>query len=150
MNGYSLLRLDRAKRKGGGVLCYVKDELNLQQIVLRSNSNRDRELIWFKCKHLKISQMFYYCVIYHPPKPIYDSNELINDLLSDIEDLAVSDPGAIISIVGDLNNLDHSRLEAEAGLVQLVQDVTHGKRILDKLLTNNADFVLNQSHYIHH
>ena len=60
--------------------------------------------------------MFYYCVIYHPPKPIYDSNELINDLLSDIEDLAVSDPDAIISNVGDLNNLDHNRLEAEAGL----------------------------------
>ena len=53
--------------------------------------------------------------------------------------MAVADPDAIISIIGDLNSLDHSKLEAESGLVQLVHDVTHGKNILDKFLTNNPD-----------
>ena len=86
-----------------------------------------------------MSCTFYYCIIYHPPKPIYDSKDLISDLMSDIEDLACADPEATISIIGDLNNLDHSKLESESGLVQLVQDVTHGKRILDKFLTNNVD-----------
>ena len=86
-----------------------------------------------------MSCTFYYCIIYHPPKPIYDPDDLISDLMSDIEDLACADPEAIISIIGDLNNLDHSKLESESGLVQLVQDVTHGKRILDKFLTNNGD-----------
>ena len=35
--------------------------------------------------------------------------------------------------------MDHSKLENESGLVQLVKDVTHGKRILDKFLTNNSE-----------
>ena len=106
---------------------------------LRSCSNAKYEVLWFKCKHPKMASMFYYCVIYHPPKPIYDSKELIDDLMNDIDDLAVADPDAIISIIGDLNDLDHSKLENESGLVQLVKDVTHGKRILDKFLTNNSE-----------
>ena len=59
--------------------------------------------------------------------------------MNDIDDLAIADPDAIISIIGDLNDLDHSKLENESGLVQLVKDVTHGKRILDKFLTNNSE-----------
>ena len=139
-SGYSLIRQDRSKRKGGGVLAYIKNELKAERITTsRSCSKELYELIWFKCAHLKMSCKFYYCLIYHPPKPLYDSKELINDLISDIEDIAVADPDAIISIIGDLNSLDHSKLEAESGLVQLVHDVTHGKNILDKFLTNNPD-----------
>ena len=140
ISGYDLIRQDRSKRKGGGVLAYIKNELKAERITTsRSCSNELYELIWFRCTNLKMSCKFYYCLIYHPLKPLYDSKELISDLICDIEDIAVADPDAIISIIGDLNSLDHSKLEAESGLVQLVHDVTHGKNILDKFLTNNPD-----------
>ena len=129
IDGYCLLRQDRPNRKGGGVLAYVKNDLLAERLsFLRSCSNAKYEVLWFKCKHPKLAFMFYYCVIYHPPKPIYDSKELIDDLMNDIDDLAIADPDAIISIIGDLNDLDHSKLETESGLVQLVKDVTHGRK----------------------
>ena len=81
-------------------------------------------------------QSFFYCTVYHPPKPVYKSDNLINALLADIEDICTKYPGSVISIVGDFNKLDITKLETEAGLVQLVSEPTHGKNILDKFFTN--------------
>jgi hypothetical protein len=59
--------------------------------------------------------------------------------LGDVEDIAAKYPGSIIGLVGDLNHLNTDRFENEAGLMQLVKDITHEKSILDKFLTNRPE-----------
>ena len=69
----------------------------------------------------------------------YDDSELIGQLLSDIEYIALNNARAIISIIGDVNHLNVTRFETEAGMIQLVQEATHGKNVLDKFITNRPD-----------
>ena len=95
------------------------------------------ELLWFKCSLSGVSSSLIYCVLYHPPKPIYDSDQLIDDLVADVKGLALVYPDAVISIIGDLNDLEHGRLENESGMEQLIHDVTHGRRTIDKFLTTH-------------
>ena len=100
------------------------------------NLEKNFEFFWFCCKVISSDSKFFNCTVYHPPKPVYKSDNLINALLTDIEDICTKYPGSVISIVGDFNKLDTTKLETEAGLVQLVSEPTHGKNILNKFFTN--------------
>ena len=112
------------------------------------------EFFWFSCRHQSNNLNYFYCVIYHPPpRPqsaklnklpdyFYEDISLIEQLLGDVEDIAISNPGAVISIIGDINHLDTSRFESEAGMTQLVRNVTHQSNILDKFITNQPDLFL--------
>ena len=59
-----------------------------------------------------------------------------NQVNDQVNDICTKYPGSVICIVGDFNKLDTTKLETEAGLVQLVSKPTHGKNILDKFFTN--------------
>ncbi|MFZ2538516.1 MAG: reverse transcriptase family protein [Oscillospiraceae bacterium] len=119
---------------------FVKDSVRPQRYVPVSfdDDGSGFEYLWFCCKD-NSNYEYFYCVLYHPPKPNYDSHALINRLVLEMDDIAVSHPGAVINILGDFNNLDHLRLDTEVGLTQIVKDITHGNRILDKFFTTQPE-----------
>ena len=53
-----------------------------------------------------------------------------------VEEVLAMNSNAVVVIAGDLNQLNHSELEVDFGLAQLVQQNTS---ILDKFLTNRPD-----------
>ena len=123
------------------------------------NSNRklyrlnNYDLLWFSCQHEALQDYsFHYCLLYLPPPSTivvsYDATLLVDELISDIELFTNSGDNVVVCLVGDLNSLDHSRLETELGMSQIVRDITHGKRILDKFLTTHPDNVCGWGMYI--
>ena len=57
--------------------------------------------------------------------------------IADVEGLVLAYTDAVITIIGDLNDLEHGRLETESGMEQLIHDITHGRRTIDKFLTTH-------------
>ena len=78
-------------------------------------------------------------LLYHPPKPIYDSSDFVTRLFNDVEELSCQYPQAVLYITGDFNKLDITRQSNDAGLTQIVQTVTHERHTPDIFLTNRED-----------
>ena len=87
---------------------------------LAGKQEKQFKFFWFCCKSISSDLKFFYCTVYHPPNPVYKCDNLINAILTDIEDICTKYLGSVISIVGDFNKLDTTKLETEAGLVQFV------------------------------
>jgi len=74
--------------------------------------------------------------LYHPPKPKYKDQELI-DFLSNLADTFLEEnPDSTIICGGDLNKLDILQLSSSTGLTALVKFPTRKQAILDQCLTN--------------
>jgi hypothetical protein len=81
------------------------------------------------------------CACYHPPRPKYDSKELLKILVDDLGEITFRNPNAVAVIIGDFNSLNTDMLTYDCGL-SLVNDpdaYTHGYRILDKRLVSQPD-----------
>ena len=121
IDGYTLYRRDRARRRGGGIAMYVNDRCQ-SKVLLTSNSVKGamvgHELMWLEIR--KKGQTYIVGLLYHPPKPIYDSKEFAISLSNDIEELSCQYPHAVIYITGDFNQLDISKLCSDCGLTQTV------------------------------
>jgi len=95
LEGYTLYRRDRARRRGGGIAMYVNDRCQ-SKALLTSNSVKGatvgHELMWLEI--IKKGQTYIVGLLYHPPKPIYDSKEFVTALSNDIEELSCQYPHA--------------------------------------------------------
>ena len=78
--GFTYLRKDRLKRRGGAVCAFVKHELNAKRIDVRSTMQLTENL-WFRVT-LAVGLVINLCACYHPSKPVYDS-AAFRDLLFD-------------------------------------------------------------------
>ena len=85
------------------------------------------------------AQIYVVGLLYHPPKPIYDSSDFVTRLFNDIEELCCQYPQAVLYITGNFNKLDITRQSNNAGLTQIMQTVTHGRHTPDLFLTNRED-----------
>ena len=135
IENYTLFRRDRVKRKGGGVACYIKNNLeaNIWKI---ENEPRDYEILWIKIKE-KESTIFAGS-IYHPPKPNYKEEELINYLEKTITDIKIQYPNADFIVAGDINRLPKDIISERTGLVPLIRDPTRGANTLDQIFTSKS------------
>ena len=98
--------MDRRKRRGGGVCVYVREHINISRVQF-SNVLLGAEFIWLKffvdeppCS----STAVYICCCYNPPKPVYNSQDLVNMLWGNCEEIVYII--IIIVIAGDLNRLN--------------------------------------------
>ena len=71
--------------------------------------------------------------IYHPPKA--NNAEMLDYLVSTMDEVTRTHPQTGIMLLGDLNQLPDSQLKSYP-LQQLVNSATHGNAILDKIYTN--------------
>lgn len=137
INDYNIFRLDRVKRKGGGVCFYVRKNIICNIIIFPSVQNVKFELFWIRCVFKNIVYSIACC--YHPPKPQYTPPSLIDKLIQDIEHVIGCDDASVILVAGDFNQLNTAALEDEIGLSQLVECNTHGEHLLDKVFCNRPD-----------
>ena len=142
IDGYTLHRNDRSGRRGGGITVCVKERYN-SSILLTANSHSGKllghELMWLRIS--KNAQIYIFGLVYHPPKPIYDSHDFTVKLFNDIDELSCIFPQATFYITGNFNRLDITKQSIDAGLTQIVQSTTHGRHTLDLFLTNREYIV---------
>ena len=92
-----------------------------------SSDNRQFELLWIRVGNLFIA------VLYHPPKPLYSAEDLLNYIEDCVEEVSREFPSAHIVIAGDMNQLPNDDLVECTSLTQIVQQPTRGANILDRL-----------------
>ena len=80
--------------------------------------------------------VIYADVVYHPPDPVYDPDELTEHLSDGLETLQTNNPGCRIILAGDINQFKLKTLMHQFSLSQLVKKSTRGNNILDVFLTN--------------
>ena len=84
--GYQLFRRDRLGRKGGGVAVYVRSELETLELTFKGD-NTAFELLWIKVhcgtKDVVIG------ALYHPPKPCYQTESLLDYIETTLDEIAV-------------------------------------------------------------
>jgi len=117
-------------------VCIYRTLLNAACVQL-DRSLANAEFIWVKFSVSGVDA--YLCCCCHPPRPTYNSHDLLNILCGHVEQILEKDCDSVIIISGDLNKLNCSVLESDYGLCQLVQQNTRGLAILDKFLTNRPD-----------
>jgi len=96
--GYTLFRRDRLKRRGGGVAVYARASL---QVSLWTFSADDStyELLWVKAANVFLG------VLYHPPRPNYTAESMLNYLEADVDEITNVCPAAEIVLFGDFNQI---------------------------------------------
>jgi len=136
IEGFTLYRRHRSKQIGGGVCAYVLNNIDCS-VIPYNNCTDDIEIMWLKCAY----NGNIYCIAccYHPPNPHYDHSLFVPSLIHGIDTFSSKYYNEYIIIAGDFNSLDCTALESQCGLVQLVNDPTHGNNILDKVFTNRFD-----------
>jgi len=92
-------------------------------------SNPDFELLYIE--FVWYGNHFIVGILYHPPKPIYSVAHLIERLNQHIDSIFVQSPDSIFILSGDINSLNDDFLLRDHGLIQIVTDITHGKRTID-------------------
>ena len=101
--GYTLYRRDREGRRGGGVAAYVSNQLQSSEWSCTTAYDRRIETMWIHVtgpgKHSFI------CVLYHPPRPIYQTYELLKHIELSTEEISTKYPNAFIVVAGDMNSL---------------------------------------------
>jgi len=137
LEGYKLFRRDRVNRSGGGVCFYVRNEVD-SCVVNFGKMPTHFEKLWLKFSYS--NTVYYVACCYHPPSPRYQPADFITEIIEDIDCiLRLKGSSPTIFIAGDFNNLNTNFLEETCGLSLIVHNITHGKRILDKVFTNRVD-----------
>jgi len=71
--------------------------------------------------------------LYHPPKPLYQPEALLNQLELNLEEIGLECPAATVVLCGDFNQLSDEIMCERTGLLFLVKQPTRGQRILDRI-----------------
>ena len=149
IDGYTFVNRPRKNGKGGGVACYVHDNINwIRRFDLES---KDLECLWLEIIPAK-SKSFLLAVMYKPPEGSrYLQSNFIN-LLNDMLSLATKSNKETI-IMGDLNvnyldKSDHKEIKSVFNLIGFKQVITEATRttentatLIDVIQTNNPQVI---------
>ena len=130
--GYNLFRRDRARRRGGGVAIYVKSSL-LASVYIPCNDDSIYEVLWIKLQNQGCTT--FVGALYHPPKPLYRTDDFLEYLHRTVEQL-VDEPGdSVIILGGDFNQIPHFAISA-LGLQIEFSGPTHLGYPLDRIYSS--------------
>lgn len=116
-SGFSILRKDRTGRQGGGVAILCRGDWQLER--LEGNVLTDFECLWAKVS--TGNSVFYIAVVYHPPEPQYNADDLIDFLANTSNTILACDLNSKLVICGDLNQLQYKDLLLQNSLFQMVK-----------------------------
>ena len=129
VDGYTLFRRDRVKSRSGGVAIYVKSELRPTVWTYSREWRDDRSIDLLRT----VIGSNITGALYHPPKPIYQTEALLNYVEPSLEELCRDHPAATVILCGDFNQLSDGTVCVRTGLISLVQQPTRGEHILDRI-----------------
>ena len=124
-----MYRRDRLRRRADGVAVYVRSSLPSSEWIYEGD-NRLYEVIWVRVTNVFIA------AVYHPPKPLYKAERLLDYIESCVDALNHQYPTANIVIAGDTNQLPERDMIERTGLAQIVLQPTRGANILDRVFTS--------------
>ena len=88
-----------------------------------SLANHEFEILWVRMKYLNCD--FFLGVLYHPPKPVYNTSDLISYLQNVFDEIPeINSPPPVIALAGDFNQIDHGTL-LNMGLFSAAYSDTH-------------------------
>ena len=135
MQGFCLERKDRDHGRAGGVACYIRNDLMYKR--LNDMEVHDLEVMWIKVMPKKTPRKFS-CVLvaclYYTPKTEY--LKIRDHLITNIDTVMRKHPECGVIITGDFNQLRDNFMKTHYRFVQVVNVVTRGHAILDKIWTN--------------
>jgi len=108
------------------VALYVRASLSVSLWTF-SADNRTYELLWTNIDNLFVG------VLYHPPKPCYTVDSLLDYLESTVDEIGRYCPDADIVLAGDFNRLPEASVVQRTGLTQIVHQPTRGLSLLDQI-----------------
>jgi len=131
--GYTLYRRDRTGRRGGGVAIYVRS--TLQSATWRPDADdKIYELQWTKVRDDFIG------VLYHPPKPLYKTEMLLDYIESAVDEINTTYSGCLITLAGDFNQLTDRDIIERTGLSPIVHQPTRGASVLDRIYVSQPRY----------
>ena len=132
------IRHDRAGRRGGGVMCYLRNSMSYK--LWSEFISRDVESLWITIYPVWLPRAFGVLtlgIIYHPPGA--NNYVLTSHIQTCIDKIHQKYPTTGLIIMGDLNQYPCSKIQTNYNLRQLVKSPTFMSKTLDKILTNMGD-----------
>ena len=131
--GYSLFRRDRQKRRGGGIAIYCRNDIQASPLVPASPGNPNMEVLWIKMEFNR--QHYVLGGLYHPPKPIYSTDDLLLYLSSTLDEFNNIPENPHIILAGDFNQIPTTKI-LELGLQVMFAGPTHMGHPLDRIYSS--------------
>ena len=128
--GYNIFRRDRPKRRGGGVAIYIRDGIEASVCNELNTSDTRIELLWTRIVFL--DRPIVVGALYHPPKPVYQPCELIDELDRALTNILASSDNSLVLLAGDFNQLSDG-LITQLGFHSLFSGATHAGHFLDRI-----------------
>jgi hypothetical protein len=137
IKGYSCFRRDRVGRRGGGVAMLVRNGIGITTCRTLPSDKPEYEALWL---HLSLGASTFTCgVLYHPPKPIYNTTDFLEHVFSTIDDHLQISPESTLVMAGDFNQLSDSDICMRTGLKSIVNRPTRGPNCLDRVYVSNTN-----------
>lgn len=96
------------------------------------------ELLWVK--GVQGNDVFFIGALYHPPSPVYQASDLLNQIEHSVFRIQQDFPDAHVILAGDLNTLSDSELIIRTGLTSIVDQSTRGNNKLDRVYVSDVEF----------
>ena len=135
MQRFCLERKDRGHGRAGRVACYIRNDLMYKR--LNDMEVHDLEVMWIKVMPKKTPRKFS-CILvaclYYTPKTEY--LKIRDHLITNIDTVMRKHSEYGVMITGDFNQLRDNFMKTHYRFFQVVNVVTCGQAILDKIWTN--------------
>ena len=131
--GYVMHRKDRDKRKGGGVVIFVRDDARCCLIPIQIVVRDDFELLAIEITNYNLILL----CLYIPPSlssPIL--RDIYDELVQEVDALLCQRPNRSLVTVGDFNHFRCDNLCNAFDLVDIVDNPTRGSNVLDHILVS--------------
>ena len=92
-------------------------------------------MLWVRVQSVEHNVII--CAIYHPPKPVYHTVDLLCHIDSSLETISRDLSSAHVVLAGDFNSLSDSDVVSRTGLISLVKKPTRGASCLDRIYVND-------------
>ena len=134
VDGYSLVRTDRRRRRGGGTAMYIRRHINYVEIDISEHLGSEIEATFVDFPQLQLCMM----CIYFPPQLSARTLYQARDSVDTIIDAHLTDHvNRQVMIMGDFNSFDVKALCSDLNLVDVVDKPTRQAKILDHILISD-------------
>ena len=138
LDGFCLERKDRDHRRGGGVACYIRNDIEYKR--LRELEDDMLEVLWIKVMPKRLPRK-YSCILvgclYYTHQT--DFLEMREHVITAIDTITRKHPDCGVVLLGDFNQFNDKFLISHYRFIQMVNITTRGDAILDKIWTNMAE-----------
>ena len=138
LDGFCLERKDGGHRRGGGVACYIRNDIEYNR--LRELEDEMLEVIWIKVMPRRLPRKFSCilvgCLYYTHHTDFLQMHEHV---ITGIDTITRKHPDCGVWLIGDFNQFNDKFLVSHYRFVQMVNILTRGDAILDKFWTNMAE-----------